>query len=131
MPYAPITRFPSSPSIIRVPFFLLFGFNKGTPKKKGKRVLLGNLDNIELPGFKGNSRGPGFCCSRPNSSCSSTLGCLRQSPTDGIERNNTEDDETVTVTSSKPAEPHQVEDQDENENKEEDGKQDVDTDSWW
>ena len=32
-------RFPSSPLIIRVPFFLLFGFNKGTPKNKGKRVL--------------------------------------------------------------------------------------------
>ena len=38
------TRFPRSPLIIRVPFFLLFGFNKGTPKKKGKRVLLGNLE---------------------------------------------------------------------------------------
>ena len=30
-----ISRFPSSPLIIRVPFFLLFGFNKGTPQKKG------------------------------------------------------------------------------------------------
>ena len=30
-----ITRFPSSPLIIRVPFFLLFGFNKGTQKEKG------------------------------------------------------------------------------------------------
>ena len=29
--------------IIRVPFFLLFGFNRGPKKKKGKRVLLGNL----------------------------------------------------------------------------------------
>ena len=29
--------------MIRVPFFLLVGFNKGTPPKKGKRVLLGNL----------------------------------------------------------------------------------------
>ena len=40
------TRFPSSPSIISVPFFLLFGFNKnkGTKKKKDKRVLLGNLE---------------------------------------------------------------------------------------
>ena len=28
-------RFPSSPLIIRVPFFLLFGFNKGNPKEKG------------------------------------------------------------------------------------------------
>ena len=28
-------RFPSSPLIIRVPFFLLFGFNKGTQKEKG------------------------------------------------------------------------------------------------
>ena len=42
--YDPLTRFSSSPLIVRVPFFLLFGFNKGTPpKKKGKRVLLGNL----------------------------------------------------------------------------------------
>ena len=31
--------------MIRIPFFLLFGFNKGTKKKKGKRVLLGNLVN--------------------------------------------------------------------------------------
>ena len=30
-----LTRFPSSPLIIRVPFFLLFGFNKGTQKEKG------------------------------------------------------------------------------------------------
>ena len=29
------TRFPSSPFIIRVPFFLLFGFKKGTHKEKG------------------------------------------------------------------------------------------------
>ena len=29
------TRFPSRPLIIRVPFFLLFGFNKGTQKEKG------------------------------------------------------------------------------------------------
>ena len=42
------TRFPSSPLIIRVPFFLLFGFNKGTTKKKGKRVLLGNLEDHEV-----------------------------------------------------------------------------------
>ena len=28
-------RFPSSPLAIRVPFFLLFGFNKGTQKDKG------------------------------------------------------------------------------------------------
>ena len=39
----PYTRFPSSPLEIRVPFFLLFGFTKGTPKKRDKRVLLGNL----------------------------------------------------------------------------------------
>ena len=37
------SRFPSSPLIKRVPFFLLFGFNKGTQKKKGTRVLLGHL----------------------------------------------------------------------------------------
>ena len=37
-------RFLSSTTIIiRVPFFLLFGFEKGPKKKKGKRVLLGNL----------------------------------------------------------------------------------------
>ena len=41
--------FPSSPSEIRVPFFLLLGFNEGTPKKKkGKRVLLGNLGFVGL-----------------------------------------------------------------------------------
>ena len=38
-----LPRLPSSPLIIRVPFFLLLGFNKGTQKKKGKRVLLGHL----------------------------------------------------------------------------------------
>ena len=26
-----VSRFPSNPLIIRVPFFLIFGFNKGTP----------------------------------------------------------------------------------------------------
>ena len=31
---------------MRVPFLLLFGFNKGTKKKKGKRVLLENLVNV-------------------------------------------------------------------------------------
>ena len=38
--------FPSNPLITRVPFSLIFGFNKETPpKKKGKRgVLLGNLE---------------------------------------------------------------------------------------
>ena len=65
-------RFPSSPLIIRLPFFLLFGFNKGTlnqkeqkgttqepfgfkkgtPKKKGKRALLGNLDFLCFPGLE-------------------------------------------------------------------------------
>ena len=39
-------------------FFLLFGFNKGTPKRqKGKSVLLGNLANRVLAfrvlGFQG------------------------------------------------------------------------------
>ena len=38
------TRFPSSPLIIRVPFFLLLGFNKGPKNEKGKRVLLGHLE---------------------------------------------------------------------------------------
>ena len=27
-----LPRFPSNPLIIRVPFFLIFGFNKETPK---------------------------------------------------------------------------------------------------
>ena len=42
------SRFPSSPLIIRVPFFLLFGLNKGNQKKKGKRVLLGHLRGLNL-----------------------------------------------------------------------------------
>ena len=33
--------------MMRVPFFLLFGFNKGTQKKTGKRALLVNL-GLEL-----------------------------------------------------------------------------------
>ena len=37
------SRFPSNPIIIRVPFFLMFSFNKETQNKKGKRVLLGYL----------------------------------------------------------------------------------------
>ena len=32
-----LTRFPSSPFIIRVPFFLLFGLNKRTLKQKGQK----------------------------------------------------------------------------------------------
>ena len=36
-----VARFPSSPLIIRVPFFLLFGFNKGTPKKRVKGYYWG------------------------------------------------------------------------------------------
>ena len=36
-----IPRFPSSPLIIRVPFFLLFGFNKGTQKEKGYKGTTG------------------------------------------------------------------------------------------
>ena len=39
------SRFPSSPLITRVPFFLVFGLNKESQKIKGKRVLLGNLEN--------------------------------------------------------------------------------------
>ena len=35
------TSFPSGPLIIRVPFFLLFGFNKGTRKKKGQKGTTG------------------------------------------------------------------------------------------
>ena len=36
--------FLSSLVIMRVPFFLLLGFNRESKKKKGKRVLLGNLE---------------------------------------------------------------------------------------
>ena len=36
-----LTRFPSSPLIISVPFFLLFGFNRGTQKEKGQKGLIG------------------------------------------------------------------------------------------
>ena len=32
-----------------VPFFLLFGFNKGAQNKKGKRVLLRSLVYVEMP----------------------------------------------------------------------------------
>ena len=35
------TRFPSGPLIIRVPFFLLFGFSKGTQKDKGQKGTTG------------------------------------------------------------------------------------------
>ena len=35
------TRFPSSPLTIRVPFFLLFGFNKGPQKEKGQKGTTG------------------------------------------------------------------------------------------
>ena len=35
---------------MRVPFFLLLGFNKGTQKDKGKRILLGNLVNLQSRG---------------------------------------------------------------------------------
>ena len=31
------TRFPNRPFMIRVPFFLLFGFNRRTPKYKGQK----------------------------------------------------------------------------------------------
>ena len=47
-----LSRFPSSPLIIRVPFFLLFRFYKGTQKKKGKRVLLGHLVIISILLFR-------------------------------------------------------------------------------
>ena len=32
-----LTRFLSSPIMIRVPFFLLFGFNKGALNQKGQK----------------------------------------------------------------------------------------------
>ena len=41
-----LTRFPSSPLIIRVPFFLLGSYSvliREPKRKKGKRVLLGHL----------------------------------------------------------------------------------------
>ena len=44
-----LSRFLSSPFIIRVPFFLIFSFNKGTRNKKGKRVLPRNLVVILNP----------------------------------------------------------------------------------
>ena len=39
-----LSRSLSSPFIMRVPFFLLFGFNKGPQNEKCKRVLLRNLE---------------------------------------------------------------------------------------
>ena len=36
-----LTRFPSSQLIMRVPFFLLFSFNKETPKSKGQKGTTG------------------------------------------------------------------------------------------
>ena len=44
-----MTRLPCSPLMIRVPGFLLFGFTNGTPTEKGKRALLGSLDDHILP----------------------------------------------------------------------------------
>ena len=42
-----VARFLSSPIIIRVPVFLLFGFNNGTLEWKGqKRVRLRNLGSL-------------------------------------------------------------------------------------
>ena len=41
------TWFISSLFIIRVPFFLLFGFSKGALKKKGKRVPLRDLETAQ------------------------------------------------------------------------------------
>ena len=38
------SRFLNDPLIIRVPFFLMFSFNKEPYNKKGKRVLLRNLE---------------------------------------------------------------------------------------
>ena len=44
------SRFLSSPLIMRLSFYLLFGCNEGTQKsKKCKRVLLGNLVDPESP----------------------------------------------------------------------------------
>ena len=83
-----MTRFPSNPIIIiiiiiiviiiviiiiiRGPFFLIFGFNKEAPDKKGKRVLPGNLverlsrglQKCRRPGDHG-SRGSGQQLVRP------------------------------------------------------------------
>ena len=44
--------FPSSRlMIIGVPFFLIFGGNKGTQQEKEEEGLLGNLDSIRLKAF--------------------------------------------------------------------------------
>ena len=36
-----MTKFPSGPFIIRIPFFLLFGFYKGAQKEKGQKGTTG------------------------------------------------------------------------------------------
>ena len=41
-------RFPSSPSIIRVPLFLLFGFSKGSPKEKEQKGSTGEPSLMKL-----------------------------------------------------------------------------------
>ena len=40
------TRLPSNSLIVKVPFFLVFSFNKDPPKQKGIRELLGDLETI-------------------------------------------------------------------------------------
>ena len=56
-----MSRFLSSPFIIRVPFFLILGFNKGTLKQKGQKSTT-QEPSCELPGGGFNvsaSRHPG------------------------------------------------------------------------
>ena len=53
-----LARFLSSPFIIRVPFFLLFGFNKETPNKKGQK------GNTQEPSW---AQGSGLGLARPQS----------------------------------------------------------------
>ena len=51
---ASIARFLSSPFMIRVPFFLVFGFKQRGPQiRKGKAMLLRNLDKDSMFGFTG------------------------------------------------------------------------------
>ena len=48
-------RFSRNPFIIRVPFFLLFGFKKETPKPKRQKGTTGEPSIGALCGFKAGS----------------------------------------------------------------------------
>ena len=58
------SRFPSSPLIIRVPFFLLFGFNKGTQKEKGQKGTTGEPRSACCDQRPGTARSFRFRASR-------------------------------------------------------------------